>query len=78
MIEKSVIVTPSKTTLNSPDEDVRFTVAAMESNYYLNNQFTLLIHVTSSDIPYNFNNTFDVAVIEVEARPSTPEALTVF
>ena len=33
-----------------------------------------MIQVTSGDIPYNFNDTFNVEVIDVEARPPTPEA----
>ena len=71
--ERYVSVVPAKATLNS-SEEVIFTVAAVESNYDLSNQFTLLIQVASRDKPYNFNNTFDIQVVDVEARPPTPQA----
>ena len=60
--EKEVSVTPPSSILDSASNEVTFTVATKVSDYSLKYQFILLIKVTSSDKPYNFNNTFDVEV----------------
>ena len=73
--EKEVSVTPPSSILDSASNEVTFTVATKVSDYSLKYQFILLIKVTSSDKPYNFNNTFDVEVIDAEARSPPPEGL---